>query len=257
MRRTDSTATLAAGAVLALATGCGRPPNPALEQARVAYRQVAAAPDVVASAPVEVDEVARALQRTERAYEDGKSDDDVNSLAYVTERRVDIARMAAQQKKAEAETDRLNSRRSDMLVGDGADTRTVELEEELASLRPQETERGLVVTLSDARFEADRPTLEPGAMRALDQVAEALGKDGDRRVLVEGHTADVSGEDEKELSQARADAVKSYLVGRGVAPDRIVAHGDGETDPAGANGDSEDRGRKRRVDVVLLAPGER
>ena len=67
----------------------------------------------------------------------------------------------------------------------------------------------------------------------LDEIASALAKNPQiKTVTVTGYT-DRLGSDEynRELSQRRADAVKKYLVGRGVASDRIVATGKGKADP--------------------------
>jgi len=67
----------------------------------------------------------------------------------------------------------------------------------------------------------------------LDEIASALAKNPQvKTVAVTGYT-DRLGSDEYnvELSQRRADAVKNYLVDKGIAPDRIVATGKGKADP--------------------------
>jgi outer membrane protein OmpA-like peptidoglycan-associated protein len=60
------------------------------------------------------------------------------------------------------------------------------------------------------------------------------------------------------LSQDRAEAVRQYLVGKGVPADRLIAAGYGEAQPISTNRTPEGRERNRRVEFVLVdraAPG--
>jgi len=73
------------------------------------------------------------------------------------------------------------------------------------------------------------------------------------RVTVEGHT-DAIGTDQynEGLSQRRADSVKGYLVGGGVAEPRIETHGYGESQPIASNDTDEGRSLNRRVELVPI-----
>jgi chemotaxis protein MotB len=76
-------------------------------------------------------------------------------------------------------------------------------------------------------------------------------------VRVEGHTDDVPINNERftsnwELSTARATRVVEFLVGQGVAPDRLSAAGYSEFHPRSANESAPGRARNRRVDIVIL-----
>ena len=91
--------------------------------------------------------------------------------------------------------------------------------EALAKLAAKEEQRGLVITLSGSvLFATNQSALLPGAQTRLDEVAGALTGAKERSVLVEGHTDSRGARDANlALSQRRADAVRSYLVSRGLS----------------------------------------
>jgi outer membrane protein OmpA-like peptidoglycan-associated protein len=76
-------------------------------------------------------------------------------------------------------------------------------------------------------------------------------------VRVEGHTDDV-GEDafNQTLSDGRAAAVRDYLIGKGVAVDRLEAQGFGETRPIADNTTKAGKEQNRRVEFVIVSQGE-
>ncbi|MHA6249683.1 OmpA family protein [Pontibacter sp. CAU 1760] len=83
------------------------------------------------------------------------------------------------------------------------------------------------------RFEFDRARVQESYKQLLDSIVVALQKYPDHVLLIKGH-ADYIGSDEynQVLSERRAEAVKEYLVQRGVQnPDRMVTKGYGETQP--------------------------
>ena len=115
-------------------------------------------------------------------------------------------------------------------------------------------DRGMVITFSGGvLFKTGAYELQPGAMAQLNQVADALVKNSpDSRITVEGHTdsqgpASVN----KELSHKRADAVAQYLVGRGIAADRVTAAGIGSDRPIADNNSIEGRAQNRRVEIIV------
>ena len=126
------------------------------------------------------------------------------------------------------------------------------LRADLSNLQAQQTQRGFVVTLGDVLFEVDRAELKPGAARTLDQLAAALNDDRRSTISIEGHT-DSTGNPlhNVDLSLHRADAVKSYLVQRGVDPARITTQGMGQDYPVASNATEAGRQQNRRVEVVV------
>lgn len=121
----------------------------------------------------------------------------------------------------------------------------------------QETSRGTVITLGGALlFRSGSATLIPSARAKLDQVAAALlNVDTDQNLVIEGH-ADARGPGKlnRELSAARAEAVRVYLVERGVPRAKLVALGRGEDQPRAANDTAEGRATNRRVEIVITRP---
>lgn len=114
--------------------------------------------------------------------------------------------------------------------------------------------RGMVITLEgEVLFPSGESTLLPLARQRLDRVAEVLKEaDSSKTVLVEGHT-DSRGSEQRNmrLSQARANAVREYLIGRGFEADRLRAIGRGEQEPLVSNDSAEGRANNRRVVLVV------
>ncbi len=118
----------------------------------------------------------------------------------------------------------------------------------------QQEEKRLVITLSGAvLFEFGKATLLPSAKRRLDEVATALkAQDANKPIVIEGHTDSVGTDtNNKQLSQERANAVRQYIVSKGVAAARVEAVGRGETDPIADNSTPEGRANNRRVEIII------
>jgi OOP family OmpA-OmpF porin len=115
-------------------------------------------------------------------------------------------------------------------------------------------------------FKVNSADLLPASNKALDKLAAALVKFPKVQVEVQAHTDDqalkAGGKfaDNDALSQARADAVKAYLVTKGVGENQVVAKGYGSTapvqDPTGLKGAKLRAARKanQRVEIKLVTP---
>jgi len=102
-------------------------------------------------------------------------------------------------------------------------------------------------------FDTGKATIQTRSYGLLDEVAQIL-KDNPQvaQVVVEGHTDNVGkAATNRKLSQARADSVKAYLVGRGVDAGRMDTKGFGPDRPVASNKTKEGREKNRRVEFVI------
>jgi outer membrane protein OmpA-like peptidoglycan-associated protein len=261
--------------------GCGHTPTRpvALEEARTAYAQAQQDPQVAAYAPVALREAEEAVRRAEQAWEKDKDVREVQNMAAVARRRVEVARAAADKKRAEEEVAQLGAERERVLLE--ARTREAQraqeeaeraqrqadqahqqvhsvtaqnqqLAQELAALKAKETNRGLVVTLGDVLFDVNQATLTPGAMHNLATLVTFLKEHPERHATIEGYT-DSTGSPayNHTLSQRRAEAVQNFLIQNGVDASRITAYGYGEASPVAPNTTEAGRQQNRRVEVVI------
>lgn len=109
------------------------------------------------------------------------------------------------------------------------------------------------MVLEGVNFDNDKAILRPEAWAVLDQVAASLMQWGDVKIEVAGHT-DSSNSDAYNmgLSQRRADAVRNYLIRKGIAAERLTAKGYGESTPVAEDDTVEGRHKNRRVELVPM-----
>jgi len=114
-------------------------------------------------------------------------------------------------------------------------------------------EESLIVTLpGDVLFESGSAALSPGAYERLRTTADILNRYPDTVVIIKGHTDSAGSSDSNlELSERRADSVRNYLVGQGVASHRISAVGMGEAFPVASNDTPVGRQMNRRVELEV------
>ncbi len=169
-------------------------------------------------------------------------------------------------KSGDFESDR-NDLRASLVYGYSFGTRyrpTTEYREEQVQVQPEPRfeQRAVAseVTLADrATFDFDSATLRPAARATLDELLASI-EDGVLvgSVQVGGHTCDIGSERYNQgLSERRAQAVVDYLVAGGMAVDRIVATGYGETSPRVANDSEQNRSRNRRVEISFVTERSR
>src|SRR6266566_2909425 len=141
--------------------------------------------------------------------------------------------------------------------------REAALQQAQQQLANQQSGRSLSMNLSgDVLFDYDKAALKPAAEEALKKVAVVLSQFPDSMVTVEGYTDSKGGKSvNMQLSQARAAAVKEWLVRNGnVAAASITAKGYGEDNPiapnTNADGSDNPAGRalNRRVSIIVEKP---
>lgn len=142
------------------------------------------------------------------------------------------------------------------VIGTQIDQQRREIEEATAGSGVDVTETpdgtGILVNLPDITFAVDSTTISPGLRSALDEVAASLQRYPSSLIDVMGHT-DSTGSDayNLDLSRRRAEAVKAYLVMRGVAGARVATVGYGEQYPKASNATAEGRALNRRVEIRI------
>jgi outer membrane protein OmpA-like peptidoglycan-associated protein len=274
--------------ILALALGAcvSMPrPNAALESARMAVHTAEADPNVNKYAALDLDVARKDLSNAEYAalhHQDAV----IAQSAYLARQnarlaqargaaKADDARVAAGQGErdqimlaarsseaanaeyaaANAKQAAVNSKQvadSALVQRDQANEETARVRAELDALKATPTSRGMVLTLGDVLFDTGRAELKSGATRKLDQLAQFLAEHPDRRVQIDGFTDSVGTDSyNEELSQRRANAVRTALLSRGVDASRIGTEGYGKSYPVADNGDSGGRQLNRRVEVVI------
>ncbi|MEX0289668.1 MAG: OmpA family protein [Flavobacteriaceae bacterium] len=108
------------------------------------------------------------------------------------------------------------------------------------------------IVVHDIHFDVDKYDIKETSYPALDRVLKMLEEHEDMEVTIEGHTdANGTNEDNLTLSEKRAEAVKNYLVSKGIKRYRLSSKGYGEERPI-AMGDNEEAWRQnRRVEFVM------
>jgi outer membrane protein OmpA-like peptidoglycan-associated protein len=94
--------------------------------------------------------------------------------------------------------------------------------------------------------------LPPNAYETLNNIVKFTSQRPDLKITVEGYTDSYGSKVyNKQLSQYRADMVKNYLIGNGIAPSKIIARGRGQANPIQRNATPEGRKQNRRVEIKI------
>jgi outer membrane protein OmpA-like peptidoglycan-associated protein len=125
-----------------------------------------------------------------------------------------------------------------------------ELRREMTELQAEAIDRGLLVTLDDGLFTTNAVGLSIPGHRRLDALAEFLEQHAERNVAVDGHAGAGNYRYDQALSTRRANAVRTYLMRRGIAPNRLTARGNADS----PQDDDDFEPRQRRVEVIIEDP---
>jgi len=106
---------------------------------------------------------------------------------------------------------------------------------------------------ADAFFDFDKAVLKPEGKAKLDDVTSKLGSINLEVIIAVGHTDSVgSDEYNQKLSVRRAEAVKAYIISKGVEANRVYTEGKGEKQPVADNKTAEGRAKNRRVEIEVV-----
>jgi len=111
----------------------------------------------------------------------------------------------------------------------------------------------LKVAFESLKFKSGKAVIEPSSYPSLNNIVIVFVKNPKYKLIVEGHT-DNSGDPVKnlKLSQDRAEAVKTYLVGRGLNASQITSLGYGSSKPIDESDTPEARAKNRRVEFTVV-----
>ena len=125
---------------------------------------------------------------------------------------------------------------------------------DLAEVTVELTDEEIMLSLSDIQFLADSVELPESEVEKLMGIAQALSYARVHRLLIAGHTAMAgSAQGRQEISLARAEAVKDFLVSLGVLSEhQIIAHGYGGDRPIADNSTPQGMALNRRVEFIIL-----
>lgn len=117
----------------------------------------------------------------------------------------------------------------------------------------EETKKIFKQALTGIQFETGKDVIRKPSYTILDQVVKVMVENPSYNLEINGYTDNV-GDDNQNLilSQKRADAVKKYLVGKGVDESRMTAKGYGEANPIADNSTTNGRSLNRRVEFKVI-----
>ncbi len=243
----------------AIASGCSSVPyNASLADAHNSFNNARLNSEISTQAQLEMKQASDTLIKADQALKEDEDDEAVNHLAYVAKQQIVIAQVTAQRKTAEAVVNKADASRSKVQLEartEEADAAKLLIEQQnilINQLNAQQTERGLVITLSDVLFRTDQAQLQSQGLRDVDQLASFLHQYPNYKVLVEGYT-DNRGSDEHNqgLSDRRAESVSRELLHSGITSDRVITRGYGEAYPVAGNDSVSSRQLNRRVEIIL------
>jgi outer membrane protein OmpA-like peptidoglycan-associated protein len=140
-------------------------------------------------------------------------------------------------------------------IGNYMDRQQAQLRHDLAGTGVSVTRMGDNITLNmpgNITFKSGSSELDPSFYKVLNSVNLVVKKYNKTVVEVAGHTDSTGGaEQNQQLSERRANSVAQYLESQGLANNRVVTVGAGETRPVADNATAEGRQANRRVELTL------
>lgn len=249
----------------ALLTACAGAPKQleSLDQANAAYSEANEDPVIAKHAALELDNARKSLDLANAVHRKGKRPKLADHYAYVTSKRVEVARQRASQLEADEQIELMKVERQKVQLEARAEEievakrETLALQQQLRDMQAEHTERGLVMTLGDVLFDAGAANLAPGSAASISRISDFMRQYKNRTARIEGHTDSMGNEDTNyDLSVARANAVRTALIQNGIEPGRITTLGHGEARPVATNNTSDGRRQNRRVEIIFGGDSE-
>jgi len=192
---------------------------------------------------------ARAAEQQRQAEESAKARQEAEAArqaALQQQQQAEAERQRAQLAAQQAEQQRLQAER------EKEEMRARLLQQLNTVLETRDTQRGLIVNMSDVLFDSGQATLRPAAREKLAKISGIVLAYPGLKLQVEGHTDSIGSDAyNQKLSEKRANNVRDYLVKQNVPEDAITAMGFGKADPVADNKTAKGRQLNRRVEMVV------
>jgi outer membrane protein OmpA-like peptidoglycan-associated protein len=112
---------------------------------------------------------------------------------------------------------------------------------------------GEIYVLNNLQFESGKSILLTNNYTELDKLLNYLEKNTNQKLLISGHTDNIGNKaDNKNLSLERANAIKQYLISKGIPENLIAIEGRGDELPIDSNETAEGRKKNRRVEILFI-----
>ena len=119
--------------------------------------------------------------------------------------------------------------------------------------KPAAPESHKVTYAADAFFDFDKAVLKPAGKAKLDDLASKVKGINLEVIIAVGHTDSIGSDAyNQKLSVRRSEAVKAYLVSKGIEKNRVYTEGKGEKQPVADNKTAEGRAKNRRVEIEVV-----
>ena len=142
------------------------------------------------------------------------------------------------------------------IIGQSMDKKAEKLRQDLGpDTKVERVGEGVKLTMNDQLlFDFGSAKLRPETLGNLRKMAATLKSDDHTNLLIEGNTDNVGSEAfNKTLSEQRAAAVSNFLIGEGIASNRVKLIGFGEANPVASNASETGRQQNRRVEIGIFA----
>ncbi|MBV6286798.1 OmpA family protein [Pseudomonas aegrilactucae] len=221
--------------------------HPGLVEAREHFSVLQSKPASSRLAALETKDAFTALGKAELLSIQDRKAPQLDQLSYLANQKIAVAEQTIALRQAEAGLQGIEAQRTQARL----DVRTAQLKA-LQQLKAKQTDRGTVVTFGDVLFDTGRAELKGSSQRNIEQLADYLRANPERKVRVEGFT-DSTGADafNQQLSEQRAAAVANALRRQGIQAQRVISTGYGKAYPVASNASASSRQLNRRVEVII------
>ena len=194
-----------------------------------------------------------AADQTAKAQADAQAQQAAAAQAQAQAQQAQTQAAQADQARQQAESAQQQAQQqAQQAENDKAQMRARMLQQLNQVLATRDSARGLIVSMPDVLFDTGKADLKPTARERMAKVAGILIAYPDIRVEIDGYTDSTGSlEFNEQLSQQRADAVRSYLSSQGVNSSSITTQGFGPSQPIASNDTAVGRQQNRRVELVV------